>query len=620
MRVQTMNINNNRLNKLPGRQRGLATILIALFIGLAVTATALSILHAINSTQDRQLGSHAQTHAQAAAWTGAEALRAHFSGLTSKAEIDAFVASYGTSPSKSVRITGVTEGDDTLGTDLSGGPNCADDFDCLTASVASSVENNITDAGGAEVYDSTAVTMILTAIDASAQSSSSLEVVYLVKPGGNTTPKRKSDFGGAPAFEKGLTLNGGLEFTGTIIKNLNVNGAFVATGSLAGDLGKVGITGDVAFSSTLVAEEIWSNGNIYLTGSAGTTVKATGYKGLGKGNVWYMADAASAIDIFAHGNIRTTNSTDIRNMYARGSVEITGDGTSLDVRSGNLDTRDKFFEVDPVILGDESLDDYLERQAAFNPGVTNAYQAQLDLGNFPLFADGFPSNGFYDPNSDEAVTEIQAINVVDLNFLKPWHNVTVTDEAGTTTNDVFVLDDKKNNPANTVTIKYGIHVDAQAFGKLTWDGTGITGNVISDIEVECIDQGGYASATVSAPKLINCGTKSSAGISAKEVKRQERFKMAPPPMVNVYAHKDTANYVFEPEEFDSRTKLKVTVQGVTIKPSMNGEGKPLDGEYYLGRGDSSQGTVQRLCAEVYWKGGLWTCCQPNGPAANCPTN
>ena len=49
------------LQRRPSRQRGVATVLIALFIGIAITAMSLSILHSIRSTQERQVGSHAQT-------------------------------------------------------------------------------------------------------------------------------------------------------------------------------------------------------------------------------------------------------------------------------------------------------------------------------------------------------------------------------------------------------------------------------------------------------------------------------------------------------------------------------------------------------------------------------
>ncbi len=192
MWVQTMNINNHRVSNLPRRQRGMATVLIALFIGLAVTAAALSILHAINSTQDRQVGSHAQTHAQSAVWTGAEAL-----GQYLALKGPAYLATL-TTAAAPLTITGV-----------------GDTGDTLTAKVESV---------GILLDGSIEMTYALTAIDQSAQASSGLNLVYEVTGGG---PPPVPDSGGMNLNDE-VMLDGASTYKGD--GEYTVKGATTGTG------------------------------------------------------------------------------------------------------------------------------------------------------------------------------------------------------------------------------------------------------------------------------------------------------------------------------------------------------------------------------------------------------
>lgn len=59
----------------PSRQRGIATLLIVLMLGLAVSVTVMATVYSVRSAQSQQLTSHTATTAQAAAWRGVEALR-----------------------------------------------------------------------------------------------------------------------------------------------------------------------------------------------------------------------------------------------------------------------------------------------------------------------------------------------------------------------------------------------------------------------------------------------------------------------------------------------------------------------------------------------------------------
>lgn len=63
------------------RQRGVATILIILLMAIAVTVTVLWVAASLRNTQQRQLSAHAATAAQGAAWRGVEVVRVYLEKL-----------------------------------------------------------------------------------------------------------------------------------------------------------------------------------------------------------------------------------------------------------------------------------------------------------------------------------------------------------------------------------------------------------------------------------------------------------------------------------------------------------------------------------------------------------
>ena len=66
---------------LPTSQRGFATILIVLLIGLAIGGSALGTAYYLNTSQKSLVSSHALTNAQSGAWTGVEIFRKYLNGL-----------------------------------------------------------------------------------------------------------------------------------------------------------------------------------------------------------------------------------------------------------------------------------------------------------------------------------------------------------------------------------------------------------------------------------------------------------------------------------------------------------------------------------------------------------
>src|SRR5690606_1545582 len=78
----------------PYTQRGFATVLIVLLVGLAFAASALGTAYYINSSQKTLVSSHALTNAQSGAWTGVEIFRKYLDELiknSSKSEVSAAI-------------------------------------------------------------------------------------------------------------------------------------------------------------------------------------------------------------------------------------------------------------------------------------------------------------------------------------------------------------------------------------------------------------------------------------------------------------------------------------------------------------------------------------------------
>lgn len=72
-------------------QRGIATVLIVLLTGTALSAAALGTMYRIRGAQEQSVALHAQTQAQIRAWTGAEMLRRHLDGLRERGELGDFL-------------------------------------------------------------------------------------------------------------------------------------------------------------------------------------------------------------------------------------------------------------------------------------------------------------------------------------------------------------------------------------------------------------------------------------------------------------------------------------------------------------------------------------------------
>ena len=282
-------------------QRGVATILVILMVGVGLVTVSLGTLHTVRSAQERQLAAHAQINSQAGVWAAVDVVRQYLETLSAPQLTTLDLNQPWT-------ITG-TEG---LAQSVT--------IKQVAAPVAPSVTYRIT----AQVQ----------ATATAAKSSSVLEVVYEVTPG---TAPDSFELNGILDFYNDLNVGGGIVLNVPGGANFNVDGDFKAeSASISGiGVGRLSVTGDIVLGSAVDAKEVWGR-NITLNGSAsvndayafGTPVDEGGT--VAGGGI--TAKAATCC-----GNFTMSGGTSAVGVHANGNVEAKGNGVPLIEARGNVD-------------------------------------------------------------------------------------------------------------------------------------------------------------------------------------------------------------------------------------------------------------------------------------------
>lgn len=322
------------------RQRGVATVLLMLLTGLALTVVVASVMYSVRGAQDKTLAVHASTQAQQRAWGGVEYIRSYLSKLDA--------ATIATLAGK-LTIGGI---------------------DNLEAEVIGPVIDN------AGVYRVPVSITGIAANDSAAQTTSTLVVTFDVTPGSAGSQPLLGDIN----IYSDLNVSGSIAVKGGENVTMNVAGDVNLSGSVTG-IQTIQATGDINISSGITVENIYSNGNVTLSGSAnvsvisamgsvtlsgGTkagTIRANGDVVLSggsatattiesQGNVTLSGGAARANTVLAEGYVNWTSSAsadEIRSnstvtynggpnakIYARGNVTLTGAGASSVTSQGDV--------------------------------------------------------------------------------------------------------------------------------------------------------------------------------------------------------------------------------------------------------------------------------------------
>ena len=264
------------------KQKGIATVLFVVLVGLALTATALGIMHSIRSTQERHVAVNAVTHAQTGVWVGAEAFRQYLLSLDDAALL---------------ALTG----------DLS--------IAMESGTYGNITAKNITSVEEAPNTGRFRVSANIVNIHAAARSSSSLGVVFDVT---TSQPPASSGPFSSINFNDDLVLGGGVRLfdSSGVAMDLNVNGDVTIAGASTNPLSAIQSTGKVNIRNNITVESIYSNDDVYIEDVVVNTVKTLGN--------FESRNGARAQTVRVNGNAIIGSAGRIEEAFAHGNIAITG--------------------------------------------------------------------------------------------------------------------------------------------------------------------------------------------------------------------------------------------------------------------------------------------------------
>lgn len=212
----------------PQQQKGIATVLLVVLVGIALTATSLGIMHSLRSTQEKSVAVNAVTHAQTGVWAGAEALRRYLVTLDETALLGL------------PQTFAITLNDGAYG-----------DIKAQAVSVTTA---------GAGVYR---VAAEIINVHAAAQSSAALGVTIEITAGSSSTP---SQLTAALNFYDYLIVQGGINFVAPTngSTEVTIDGSFEAINSGLDSVSTVRATGSATVGGAVNLERIISNDDVII--------------------------------------------------------------------------------------------------------------------------------------------------------------------------------------------------------------------------------------------------------------------------------------------------------------------------------------------------------------------
>lgn len=297
MRMDTPRLSRSAFSP-PRRQRGIATLLIVLLVGLAVSVTVAATIYSLRGTQSQQLTTHSATAAQAAAWRGVEALRLYLLQVE-KTVWPGWVG------------------------------NDAKPVSGLGALGVRSATVTAIEATGSDHYRVTAQVTGEAGVG-SALTTATVEVVYDVSPGSGTpgTPEVCHSMPNAP-----MVFNGNLNYSGgslEVVNPVDYENVVVAGDLTIGGGSTARISGCVKGNVSLSGGGITNNGHIHSEGSikingmgnpSGTTLWGRNVEignGVGGGN--YAAIKAGAYSAVVYSGGRAIGTAEVGGRLVASTV------------------------------------------------------------------------------------------------------------------------------------------------------------------------------------------------------------------------------------------------------------------------------------------------------------
>lgn len=295
-------------------QQGIATVLIVLLVGVSMTALAMGLVRSVKSTQQTQTAVHAVTHSQSAAWAGVNIFKDYLNQLTFDD-----VKNLSTNNPMSISVNSMAQ--------------------ALSVAI---INVDATQANTLGIL----VTANVTATDAAADSSSTIQVVYQVH---NATCNLCQLLEAAINLYDDTTLGGDITILAPAgeTSTVNIKGDVSARNIAFNGVTRLNSTGDVTLGSAIPLVEVYTNGNLYLEGSAnvekasalGTiTTSGSGHADLMYANQDISLGGGAVAIANSRSDIAITNWANHGELHAGGNVLATSPVQKIRAK-GNVEQR-----------------------------------------------------------------------------------------------------------------------------------------------------------------------------------------------------------------------------------------------------------------------------------------
>ncbi|KJV37838.1 hypothetical protein [Acinetobacter brisouii] len=289
-------------------QKGVATVLTVMLVGVALAVAILSTAYYIRSKQQAAVSSHAVTNAQEGAWSGVEILRKYLESLST-----AQLSSLSTG-AVSIGVIGIT------------------------ASI-----NSITPP--ATSTDPYQIIATIKNTSTTAQAASTIQVLYNVMPtstsSSSTGTGTSTGTTSAMDIYSNLDLSGGITFSqnGTGNVSINVYGDFSTGGVGLKGIDTLNTTGNVTLTSSAQINNIYSNGNVNLTGSASAQlISAKGWINITGGGTQGDLYADQYISLGGGVNVNTAHTLSYIDWKSGGIAKAFTAGSYVNISNGQVNT------------------------------------------------------------------------------------------------------------------------------------------------------------------------------------------------------------------------------------------------------------------------------------------
>lgn len=287
-------------------QKGIATILTVVLVGIVLSVTILGTAYYIRAKQHAEVANHAVTNAQSGAWIGVELLRKYFESLN-KTQIDSLQRG-----SAAIGLSGITASIDTITPPT----NNTDPYQIIAT-----IKN----------------------ISSTSQAASSIRVLYNVVPSTSSSGGSGSGSGtgttSAMDIYSDLDLSGGVTFSqnGTSSASINVYGDFSTGGVGLKGIDTLSTTGNVTLTSSAHINNIYTNGNVTLTGSASADlISAKGYIDISGGGTQGNLNSDGYIKIGGGVNVNNANTLSYIDWSSGGTGQTFTAGSYIKHSNGTV--------------------------------------------------------------------------------------------------------------------------------------------------------------------------------------------------------------------------------------------------------------------------------------------